>query len=160
MKRIAMYPGSFDPITKGHLNIIERAAALFDKLVVCVVSNPNKACTYTLSEREAMIKKCIKNLDNVEIDSHDGLLADYVNSHDINVVIRGIRNASDFNNEYEMSMLNSNLYTNGAETVCLMTAPEHDYISSSAVKEIAKLGGDVSALVPKSIVKDIKLMEE
>lgn len=160
MKRIAMYAGSFDPITKGHLNIIERAAKLFDTLVVCVVSNPNKFCAFTIAEREAMIKKCVNDIDNVVIDSHDGLLADYVNTHNINVIIRGLRNTEDYNNEYEMAMLNGNLYTEGAETVFLMTAPEYSYVSSSAVKEIARLGGDVSALVPRCIVKDIKLMEE
>ena len=160
MSKTALVAGSFDPITNGHLNIIERASKMYDKVVVLVTANPNKNSLFTAQQRESMIVKVTKHLENVSIDSFTGLLADYVNENNIDVVVRGLRNIDDFTNEMQMAHLNANLYKNGTETVFLMSEPEHTYISSSAVKEIASLGGDIKKLVPKSIIKYVTNMEE
>lgn len=160
MGRIAIYAGSFDPITLGHLDVIERASKLFDQLIVLVTVNPNKKSSFSLEQRKKMIAESTKGLDNIKIDSHEGLLADYVNENNIDVVVRGLRNTDDFNNEYQMAHLNANLYTGNTETVFLLSAPEHSFISSSAVKEIATLGGDISNLVPRCVKEAIILMEE
>ena len=153
MGKTALVAGSFDPITKGHLDIIERAAKMFDTLIVLVTANPNKQSKFTAQQREIMIAESLKHIDNVKIDSFEGLLADYVNDNNVDVVVRGLRNTDDFLIEMQMAHLNANLYKNGTETIFLMSAPEHTYISSSAVKEIASLGGDINKLVPKNIVK-------
>ena len=162
MNRKALYAGSFDPITNGHLDIIERAAGLFDSLTVAVVVNPNKHGLFTVEERLEIIKRVTSHIPNVNTGSFDGLLADYVNSNGFCAVIRGLRSSADFENEIVMAQMNARLYKNGAETLFLMTEPEHSFISSSVIKEVASLGGSVDALVPGYVIERInhKLREE
>ena len=162
MKSKALYAGSFDPITKGHLNIIERAARLFDSLTVSVVVNPNKRGFFSVQERMEIVKEVTSHIPNVKVDSFSGLLADYVNDNGFCAVVRGLRTAADFASELQMAQVNAGLYRNGTETVFLMTEPKYSYISSSVVKEVASLGGSVDALVPGYVIEriDHKLREE
>lgn len=162
MERKALYAGSFDPMTNGHLNIIERASALFDSLTVAVVVNPNKNCLFSVDERVEIVKELTSNLPNVIIDSFSGLLADYVNAEGFTAVVRGLRATNDFDNELQMAQMNALLFDKGTETVLLMTDPRYSFISSSLIKEVATLGGDVSGLVPESVARRIenKLQEE
>jgi pantetheine-phosphate adenylyltransferase len=162
MKSKALYAGSFDPITKGHLNIIERAARLFDSLTVSVVVNPNKQGFFTLQERMEIVREVTSHIPNVTVDSFSGLLADYVNNNGFCAVVRGLRTAADFASELQMAQVNAGLYRHGTETVFLMTEPKYSYISSSVVKEVASLGGSVDALVPGYVIEriDHKLREE
>lgn len=160
MKRVAVYPGSFDPITNGHLNIIERAANQYDELVVAVVVNPNKNSMFSLDDRINMIKDATSEFSNVRTDSFEGLLAEYVNNNKYSAVIRGLRNEIDFAYEEQMANINSKMYNHGADTVFFITAPEFSDISSSAVREIASLGGDISRMVPENVYNVIKHMEE
>lgn len=156
----AVYAGSFDPLTKGHMNIIERSAAICDNLVVLVVENPNKDSMFSLSERVNMVKKSCSNLPNVSVDVISDLLANYINNNNVDFVIRGLRDSKDFEYELQMAQYNAGLYDK-AETVFLMTAPELSYISSSGVREITAFKGDISNLVPET-VRDfiLKKMEE
>ena len=150
-KTIAICPGSFDPITKGHLDIISRSAKMFDKVIVVVMSNVYKnGSTFTIEQRIDMIKKSVKNLKNVEVDYFDGLLADYAASKNARVVIKGLRAMSDFEYEFQMALANKKLNPE-LETVFLTTSAENMYLSSSMVKQIASMGGDVSDFVPKAI---------
>lgn len=162
MNRKALYAGSFDPITNGHMDIIERAAGLFDSLTVAVVVNPGKHALFTVEERLDIIKELTSRFPNVCADSFDGLLADYVNSNGFCAVVRGLRSTADFENEIVMAQMNARLYKNDTETVFLMTKPEHSFISSSVIKEVASLGGSVDALVPGYVIERInhKLREE
>lgn len=162
MERKALYAGSFDPITNGHLNIIERAARVYDTLTVAVVENPNKKSFFNIDERVNLAKEAVKHLPNVKIDKFSGLLADYVNEGGFATVIRGLRDSVDFQNEMQMANMNSRLYKGDTETVFLMGNPEYSYISSSLIKEVASLGGDVSGLVPDCVLDGItnKLQEE
>lgn len=152
----ALYAGSFDPITNGHLNIIERASALYDSLTVAIVVNPNKKSMFSVEERVQIAKEATSHLPNVSIDKFSGLLADYVNAEDFKVVVRGLRATNDFDNELQMAQMNALLFKNGAETVLLMTDPKYSFISSSLIKEVATLGGDVSELVPYSVLRRIE----
>ncbi len=147
MERIALYPGSFDPLTNGHLNIIERAAGMYDSLTVAIVVNPQKSGLFTVEERVEIAEEVTKLIPNVRIGCFSGLLADYVNANGFTAVVKGLRNAVDFDNEQQMAHANALLFNKGVETVLLMTDPKYSYISSSLVKEIASLGGDVSGLV-------------
>lgn len=162
MDRKALYAGSFDPLTNGHLNIIERASALFDSLTIAVVVNPNKKSLFSVEERVEIAKEATSHLKNVRIDQFSGLLADYVNDEGFNVVVRGLRATNDFDNELQMAQMNALLFKNGAETVLLMTDPKYSFISSSLIKEVATLGGDISGLVPECVLRRIenKLQEE
>ena len=162
MERKALYAGSFDPVTNGHLSIIERAARLFDSLTVSVVVNPNKQEFFTLEERMEIVREVTSHIPNVTVDSFSGLLADYVNDNGFCAVVRGLRTAADFASELQMAQVNAGLYRNGTETVFLMTEPKYSYISSSVVKEVASLGGSVDALVPGYVIEriDHKLREE
>ena len=150
MSRKALYAGSFDPITNGHIDIIKRAARIFESLTIGIIVNPNKNSLFTLAERIDIINNITADIDNINIESFDGLLADYVNENDFDVVIRGLRNSSDFDNEIQMAHVNSRLYKR-ADTLFLMTEPNNSFISSSLVKEVASLGGDVSGLVPEYV---------
>ena len=152
--RICIYPGSFDPITNGHLDIIERASKLFDKLIVAVTVNPNKNPAFSLEEREELIRECVKDYYNVEVDSFEGLLIDYVNAKGACAVVKGLRVVNDFEYEFQMALLNKTLSPN-VETIFLMTNSEYSYISSSMIKEIAKLGADIKDFVPKQILNKI-----
>ncbi len=147
----AVYPGSFDPVTYGHIDVITRAAKMFDALTVSVLDNKRKQALFSVDERVRMLKEALKDLPNVEVESFSGLLVDYCASKDIHVIIRGLRAITDF--EYELQNAQTNrLISNGkVDTVFLTTSLEYAYLSSSAVKEIACFKGDVSPCVPKFV---------
>ncbi len=154
-KRIAVCPGSFDPVTLGHRDIIQRASKLFDKVIVVVSVNAMKNPSFTAVERVKLIEKVTADLDNVVIDINDGLLADYVKNVGACAIIKGLRAVSDFEYEFQMALANKILY-DGAETVFLTTSAENMYLSSSVVKQIASFGGDITHFVPECILEDIK----
>lgn len=156
MKR-AVYPGSFDPITNGHIDIIKRASKLFDELIVAVLVNPAKTPLFTVEERMELIRKSLNNIPNVKVDNFDGLLAHYVSRINADVIVRGLRAVSDFETEFQMALMNKRLNP-GVEIVFLMTSYEYSYLSSGVVKEVAKLGGNVSGLVPECV--EMKLLEK
>ena len=151
---IAICPGSFDPVTMGHIDIITRAAGMFDKLIVVVMNNAAKSCSFTPEERVAMIKKCVADHDNIEVDAFDGLLADYAARRGARAIIKGLRAMSDFEYEFQMALANKKLNPD-VETLFLTTAQQNMYLSSSMVKQIAGMGGDISGFVPPVILKDI-----
>ncbi len=153
--RIAVYPGSFDPITNGHLDIIERASKIFDKVVVGVLNNKNKKPRFTSDERVMLIKKVTSHLDNIETASFDGLLVDFAKSHNASVIIKGLRTVNDFEYEFQMALLNKTL-DNECETMFMMTNSKYSYISSSMVNELAGYKGDLAGLVPSEIIQYIK----
>jgi pantetheine-phosphate adenylyltransferase len=153
--RIAVCPGSFDPVTFGHRDIINRAASLFDKVIVLVSVNINKRPCFTVPERIVFLEKVTAGLENVVIDTWDGLISEYVRNVGACAIVKGLRAVSDFEYEFQMALANKMLY-DGAETVFLTTSAENMYLSSSVVKQIAAYGGDVSAFVPKVIIKDIE----
>ena len=154
MQQTAICPGSFDPVTNGHLDIIRRAARLFDRVVVCVVYNANKRSAFTLDERLDHIRRVTAQLPNVEVDTWDGLLVDYAARFENPVVVRGLRAVSDF--EYEFMMALTNKKMNGrVETVFLAADEKYTYLSSSTVKEIAGYGRDVSGFVPPEILEEV-----
>ena len=153
MKR-AVCPGSFDPITYGHLDIIERAAQQFDHVVVAVLENRTKASLFTVQERISMISEVTRKFSNVSVDSWSGLLVDYCKSNSIQAIVKGLRAVSDF--DYELQMSQVNLQLLGVETLFMSTAPSHSFLSSSLVKEIASYGGDVSAYMPAAIVDKLR----
>jgi len=162
MDRKALYAGSFDPVTNGHLNIIERAAGMFDSLTLAIVVNPNKNCLFSVDERVEIAKEVTKHIPNVHVDKFSGLLADYVNAGGFAAVVRGLRVTTDFENELQMAQMNARLFKGNTETVFLMTDPRYSFISSSLIKEVATLGGEVTGLVPDYVVRRIenKLQEE
>ena len=153
-KDTAIYPGSFDPVTLGHLDIIKRASKLFDKLIVVVMVNPNKHCAFSPEERVELLKKCTKEIKNVEIEYSDGLLADFAKQKGAVAIIKGLRALSDFEYEFQMALTNSQLNPN-VETLFLTTKAENMYLSSSMVKQIGSIGGDISGFVPDVIHKQI-----
>ncbi|MGY1630566.1 pantetheine-phosphate adenylyltransferase [Geodermatophilus sp. SYSU D01186] len=147
--RRAVCPGSFDPVTNGHVDVITRAAALYDELVVAVLVNPGKAGLFPVEERMQLLRDAVSELSNVTVDSFQGLLVDYCRSNDIPVIVKGLRAVSDF--EYELQMAQMNRELAGIETLFVPTAPQVGHLSSSLVKQIATFGGDVSSLVPKAV---------
>ncbi len=152
MSKIAVYPGSFDPMTYGHLDIIRRSLKIFDKVIVSVIRHPHKTPLFTLEERVNILKVSTKSLTNVQVDSFEGLLVDYVKAKKTNIVIRGLRVISDF--EYEMQMVLMNRrFNNSLETIFLMTEEHYSYLSSSLVKEIFLAGGKVDKFVPPVVKK-------
>ncbi len=154
--RKAIYPGTFDPFTYGHLDILERAAQNFDKVIITVLQNPTKSPLFSVKERVNMIKEVTKHLPNVEVDSFEGLLVDYAKEHDISVVIRGLRSVIDFDVEQQRAQTNYVLSTGSLDTYFLATKLEYAYLSSSAVREIAKFKGDISHCAPAYICEKIK----
>ena len=148
--RRAVYAGSFDPPTKGHLDIICRASRLVDELVVAVVRNPNKRSLFTLAEREEMIKQSVSSLPNVVTASFSGLLVVFMRERQADFIVRGLRSVADFETEFNMALINSSLAP-GIETIFLACSPEHIFVSSSAVREIASLGGKVSHFVSEEV---------
>lgn len=153
--RIAVYPGSFDPVTNGHIDIIERAAPLCDKLIVAVLRNNNKNCTFAVEERVGMLQKALAGMDNVQVDSFDGLLVDYARQTGAQAIIRGLRMVSDFESELAMASMNKKM-AHEVETVFLMTSNTWSHVSSSMVKEIGGFGGDISDMVPPAIRVEIE----
>ena len=151
---IAVYPGSFDPITLGHLDLIQRGSRLFDGVIVAVLRNPNKMPLFTVQQRIDQIRLTTKHLPNVEVDSFDGLTVNYAQMRQAQVLLRGLRAVSDFEIELQMAHTNKTLSTQ-IETVFLATSNEYSFLSSSVVKEIAKFGGSVDHLVPPHIALDI-----
>lgn len=149
MKRTALYAGSFDPLTNGHLNIIARASKMYDEVTVGILVNNAKKPLLTIEERYDIIKHVTEELGNVRIDSFSGLLADYVNENKFSAVIRGLRATTDFEYEIQMAQMNARLYKEGTETVFLMTDPRFSFISSSLIKEVVSLGGSVDGLLPE-----------
>ena len=147
--RRAVCPGSFDPVTNGHVDVVSRAAALYDELVVAVLVNPGKAGLFTVEERIALLRDAVADVPNVVVDSFQGLLVDYCRSNDIPVIVKGLRAVRDF--EYELQMAQMNRELAGVETLFVPTAPQVGHLSSSLVKQIATFGGDVSRLVPKAV---------
>jgi pantetheine-phosphate adenylyltransferase len=151
----AVCPGSFDPITNGHVDIIRRAAELFDEVTVLVVTNPDKKCVFSPEERCKLIEKAVEGIGGVKVDSFSGLLADYVKENGISAIVKGIRSSSDFEYEFQMALANRSLAPN-AETVFITADPQNMYVSSSLIRQIAGFGGDVSDFVPKNIVSEIE----
>jgi pantetheine-phosphate adenylyltransferase len=148
----AVYAGSFDPITKGHLDVIERGAHIFDNLIVAVADNPSKPPLFTKRERVVMIKKLVAKYPNVSVDSFNGLLIDYVRRQDTNIILRGIRTISDFEYEFQMALTNRAIAPD-IETIFVMTCEKYSYISSRLMKEVVGLGADVSMFVPHDVEK-------
>ncbi len=153
--KIAISPGSFDPITNGHLDLIERAIKIFDKIIVAVAKNPRKKTLFTLEERMYMLEESLKELDDIEIDAFEGLLVNFARSKDAHFIVRGLRVISDFEFEFQMALMNRKL-AKDIETVFLMTSRRYSYLSSSMVKEVASLGGCISDLVPKVVESELK----
>ena len=153
--RIAVCPGSFDPVTLGHMDIINRASTLFDKVIVLVSVNSSKKYAFTAEERVELLKKVTGNLENVVVESDSGLLADYLKKKNATAIVKGVRAVTDFEYEFQMALTNKKLYPE-AETVFLITKSENMYLSSSIVKEIASYGGDIKDFVPEPILDTIK----
>ena len=151
----AVYPGSFDPITKGHLDLIERAASKFDKVIVAVLININKKGMFSIEERVNLIEKCVAKYNNVEVKSFNGLLIDFVRKEKADVIIKGLRSVTDFEYEFQMALMNREL-ANEVETVFMVTSPNYSYISSSAIKQVASFNGEIKNFVPKEIVEDLE----
>ena len=154
MEKICVFPGSFDPVTIGHLDLIERASRLFDEVVVAVLHNPAKTGRFTIEKRMEMLQKSCAHISNVSFDHFEGLLVDYMRSRGATVVLRGLRGVRDFESECQMAQLNHQMAPE-VETLFLMTDPAHTHISSSAVREIGMFGGDVTPYVPASIAADV-----
>ena len=149
---LAIYPGSFDPITKGHIDVLKKAAKIFDKVIIAVSINPAKTGMFTLEERVEMIKQSIEGLAGVEVDSFTGLTAEYARSKGARAIIRGLRAVSDFEYEMQMAQMNNSIYDE-IETVFLVPKSKYNFISSSIVKEVSKLGGDISKFVTPQVKK-------
>ncbi len=149
-KSIALCPGSFDPVTVGHLDIIQRAASMFGKVIVVVMNNTSKSPLFTVEERKEMLKKATEEYKNVEVDSYDGLLAEYAKNKKANAIVKGLRAVSDFEYEFQMALTNKKLNPN-VDTVFLTARAENMFLSSSIVKQIGSMGGDIDGFVPEEI---------
>jgi len=152
--KIAIYPGSFDPITLGHLNIIRRAAVVFDKIIVCVMVNSEKDPMFNIEERVELVARVTKRLGNVEVDTSDLLLAEYAKKKGATIIIKGLRAMSDFEKEFQMAIINKKMYP-GLETVFLTASEKYTYLSSTVVKEMARYGADLGEFAPREIIDDI-----
>ena len=155
MTSTAICPGSFDPITNGHLDIIHRAATMFDRLVVAVLRNTEKQCLFSIEDRVTLIRESLQGVPNVEVDAFDGLLVDYVRAKGARHILRGIRALSDFEYEFQMALMNRRLAPE-VDTVFLMPREEYTYLSSRLVREVARLGGPVEGLVPAPVARLLK----
>ena len=153
--KIAIYPGSFDPVTSGHLNIIRRAANIFDKLIVCVMVNSGKKPMFSQEERVALIRKVTADIPNVEVDSSDGLLAEYAKEKGSCVIVKGLRAGSDFENEFQMALINHQINPN-LDTMFLTAEHQHMFLSSSVVKELGRFDVDLSDFLPEQIIPEFK----
>jgi pantetheine-phosphate adenylyltransferase len=148
--RIACCPGTYDPVTNGHLDIVARAASVFDRVIVAVLVNPGKQPMFSLEERLAMLKESTSELSGIEVDSFEGLLVDYARARSVAAIVKGLRAVSDF--DYELQMAQMNYRLAGVETMFMTTNPSYSYLSSSLVKDVARNGGDVSGLVPEPVL--------
>ncbi len=155
MKRIAIYPGSFDPVTNGHIDIVLRGKTLFDEIVVAILHNPNKTGLFSIDERMLMLKESMKDIQGVSFDTFSGLLVDYANKSNAHAILRGMRAVSDFEYEFQMALMNRKL-NREIQTVFLMTGLSWIFTSSSIIKEAAQFGGDISDMVPPIVNKMIK----
>jgi pantetheine-phosphate adenylyltransferase len=160
--RTAIYPGSFDPLTNGHLDVIERAVKLFDRVVVAVAKNESKNPLFSLEERVELVRQSIKHIPNAEVDSFDRLLVDYVEQRNAQAIVRGLRAISDFEFEFQLALMNRKL-NEKVETIFMMPKDTYTFLSSRIIKEIARLGGDVTAFVPShvrtSLIEKLKAAE-
>jgi len=152
---IAIYPGSFDPITNGHLDIVTRAAKLFDKLIIGAYDTPNKHLLFTTEERVKLIRQAISHLSNVEVESYNGLTTEFAKKVKAEVMVRGLRMSADFQREFDMAMMNKRLFPE-LELVCLMATLEYQFLSSSLLKEAASMGGNIDDLVPKHVATALR----
>jgi len=152
---IAVYPGSFDPVTHGHLDIIGRGAGIFGRVVVAILKNPEKKPTYSLAERKRLLSTVVREMGNVEVDSFSGLLVDYARTRGASVIVRGLRAVSDFEYEFQMALMNRRLDP-GIETVFMAPREDYAYVSSGLVKEVASLGGDIDDLVPEEVARKLR----
>jgi pantetheine-phosphate adenylyltransferase len=153
--RTAVYPGSFDPITNGHLDIIKRASKIFDRVIVAVLINSSKKPMFTTGERKELIEEVVSDIENVEVHDFDGLLVDYLKSNGYNIIVKGLRAVSDFESEFQMASMNRVLYED-IETVFIMTATDYSYLSSSMVKEIFAFGGNIEKFAPGPVVDKMR----
>ncbi len=152
---IALCPGSFDPVTLGHLDIVERAARHFDEIIVAVIRNPQKAQSlFTLEERQDLLGQCLAHLDNIRIEFFKGLLVEFAKEHGATAIVKGLRAVSDFDYELQMAQMNQRL--SGIDTFFLSTSPQYSFLSSSLVKEVARFGGDVSTMVPPIVADRLR----
>ena len=155
--RIAVYPGSFDPITKGHLDIIKRASKMFDKVIVAVVKNQSKKPMFSFEERRELILRSVESVgwvDNIEVEDFQGLLVDFMHQHNSKIIVKGLRFVSDFEYEFQQALTNRKL-DEEIETMFMVTCYKYSYLSSSIVKEICMLGGDVTDMLPEAIIDDV-----
>lgn len=152
---IAIYPGSFDPVTNGHLDIIERCSEKFEKLVVAVLNNTSKNTLFSVEERVELIEKTVRDYPNVEVDSFSGLLIEYASSKGVSVIVRGLRAVSDFEYEMQMALTNKSLHSE-IDTFFLISSSQYSFLSSSVAKEVARFGGDVSGMVPEEIEEALR----
>jgi len=152
---IAIYPGSFDPITNGHIDIVTRASKLFEKIIIAIFEIPNKHISFSIEERVDLARRAVANLSNVEVKPYGGLTIDFAKQVNAKVMVRGLRMSADFEREFEMAMMNKKLYPR-LELVCFMASQEYQFLSSSLLKEVASLGGNISNLVPEHVAEALK----
>ena len=158
-KRIAVYPGSFDPLTNGHVDIIERGARIFDSIIVAILANVEKTPLFSENERVAIIRDVFKNNPHVQVETFNGLLVDYAQRKNANVLVRGLRAVSDFEYEFQMALMNRHLAP-GLETVFMMPAEQYTYISSRLIKEVFTLGGEITGLVPPIVEEQLRAKQK
>jgi len=156
MARVAIYPGSFDPVTNGHLDIVKRGLKLFDKIIVTILYNPGKETLFSVEERLGMLRESIKSLSHIEIDHYDGLLVDYAAKRKAQAILRGMRAVSDFEYEFQMALMNRRL-DREIQTVFLMTGLRWIFASSSIIKEAARFGGNIEGMVPPNVLRKLKI---
>jgi len=152
---IAIYPGSFDPITNGHIDIVTRASKLFEKIIIAIFETPDKYTFFSIEERVDLARRAVANLSNVEVKSYGGLTIDFAKQVNAKVMVRGLRMSADFEREFEMAMMNKKLYPE-LELVCFMASQEYQFLSSSLLKEVASLGGNISNLVPEHVAEALR----
>ncbi|MDZ7833737.1 MAG: pantetheine-phosphate adenylyltransferase [Desulfobacterales bacterium] len=155
MERTAVYPGSFDPVTNGHLDIIQRGLKIFDRIIITILDNPAKQTLFSVDERVALLRESLKDVENIEIDSYKGLLVDYAQRRQANAILRGMRAVSDFEYEFQMALMNRRL-NREIQTVFLMTGLRWIFTSSSIIKEAARFGGNIESMVPPVVQKQLQ----
>ena len=155
-EKMAIYPGSYDPLTNGHVDIIERGLKIFDKIIVATLKNPSKTYLFSLEERLEMLKKTFETNDRIEVDFFEGLLVDYLKKKNINTVVRGLRAISDFEIEFQMALMNRQI-KNGIETIFVVPSVNYSFVSSRLVKEVYQLGGEIQSMVPPIVDEKLKV---